>query len=118
MIIFGVHYSGVDLLLSCLTLGNWPSDWLFSFHWIPVGIYLRFFFSSGRTVGAFKIDLDRRLAAIFCQGFDDCSSIESCAKVRVGGDPALTESSSQQHRDAENDGRDGLIVQPHSQVKS
>lgn len=55
MIIFGVHYSGVDLLLSCLTLGNWPSDWLFSFHWIPVGIYLRFFFSSGRTVGAFKI---------------------------------------------------------------
>lgn len=63
-------------------------------------------------------DLDRRLAAIFCQGFDDCSSIESCAKVRVGGDPALTESSSQQHRDAENDGRDGLIVQPHLQVKS
>nr|XP_060503678.1 dynein axonemal heavy chain 17 [Panthera onca] len=25
-------------------------------------------------------DLDRRLATIFCQGFDDCSSIESCAK--------------------------------------
>ena len=29
-------------------------------------------------------DLDRRLATIFCQGFDDCSSIESCAKVGVG----------------------------------
>ncbi|CAD7668337.1 unnamed protein product [Nyctereutes procyonoides] len=26
-------------------------------------------------------DLDRRLATIFCQGFDDCSSIESCAKL-------------------------------------
>ncbi|GAB5581369.1 dynein axonemal heavy chain 17 isoform X1 [Prionailurus iriomotensis] len=25
-------------------------------------------------------DLDRRLATIFCQGFDDCSSIESCSK--------------------------------------
>lgn len=29
-------------------------------------------------------DLDRRLATIFCRGFDDCSSIESCAKVGVG----------------------------------
>uniref|UniRef100_A0A4X1UMV0 Dynein axonemal heavy chain 17 n=1 Tax=Sus scrofa TaxID=9823 RepID=A0A4X1UMV0_PIG len=26
-------------------------------------------------------DLDRRLATIFCQGFDDCSSIESCARL-------------------------------------
>ncbi|XP_027968229.1 dynein heavy chain 17, axonemal [Eumetopias jubatus] len=26
-------------------------------------------------------DLDRRLATIFCQGFDDCRSIESCAKL-------------------------------------
>uniref|UniRef100_A0A667HHJ3 Dynein axonemal heavy chain 17 n=1 Tax=Lynx canadensis TaxID=61383 RepID=A0A667HHJ3_LYNCA len=26
-------------------------------------------------------DLDRRLATIFCQGFDACSSIESCAKL-------------------------------------
>ncbi|XP_059853521.1 dynein axonemal heavy chain 17 [Delphinus delphis] len=26
-------------------------------------------------------DLDRRLATIFCQGFDDCCSIESCAKL-------------------------------------
>uniref|UniRef100_A0A2K5MWZ2 Dynein axonemal heavy chain 17 n=1 Tax=Cercocebus atys TaxID=9531 RepID=A0A2K5MWZ2_CERAT len=26
-------------------------------------------------------DLDRRLAAIFCQGFEDCSSIESSAKL-------------------------------------
>ncbi|XP_039082400.1 dynein heavy chain 17, axonemal [Hyaena hyaena] len=26
-------------------------------------------------------DLDRRLATIFCQGFDDCNSIESCAKL-------------------------------------
>uniref|UniRef100_A0A8C9JNR1 Dynein axonemal heavy chain 17 n=1 Tax=Panthera tigris altaica TaxID=74533 RepID=A0A8C9JNR1_PANTA len=26
-------------------------------------------------------DLDRRLATIFCRGFDDCSSIESCAKL-------------------------------------
>lgn len=31
-------------------------------------------------------DLDRRLATIFCQAFDDCTSIESCAKVGVGGD--------------------------------
>lgn len=30
-------------------------------------------------------DLDRRLATIFCQAFDDCNSIESCAKVRGGG---------------------------------
>lgn len=29
-------------------------------------------------------DLDRRLATIFCQAFDDCSSIESGAKVGVG----------------------------------
>ncbi|XP_028375908.1 LOW QUALITY PROTEIN: dynein heavy chain 17, axonemal [Phyllostomus discolor] len=26
-------------------------------------------------------DLDRRLATIFCQGFDDCNSIETCAKL-------------------------------------
>uniref|UniRef100_A0A452UEG0 Dynein axonemal heavy chain 17 n=1 Tax=Ursus maritimus TaxID=29073 RepID=A0A452UEG0_URSMA len=26
-------------------------------------------------------DLDRRLATIFCQAFDDCTSIESCAKL-------------------------------------
>ncbi|XP_039715553.1 dynein axonemal heavy chain 17 isoform X4 [Pteropus medius] len=26
-------------------------------------------------------DLDRRLATIFCQAFDDCNSIESCAKL-------------------------------------
>ncbi|XP_037666336.1 dynein heavy chain 17, axonemal [Choloepus didactylus] len=26
-------------------------------------------------------DLDRRLATVFCQGFDDCSSIESCSKL-------------------------------------
>ncbi|XP_007535628.1 dynein axonemal heavy chain 17 [Erinaceus europaeus] len=26
-------------------------------------------------------DLDRRLATIFCQGFDDCNCIESCAKL-------------------------------------
>uniref|UniRef100_G3TNR2 Dynein axonemal heavy chain 17 n=1 Tax=Loxodonta africana TaxID=9785 RepID=G3TNR2_LOXAF len=26
-------------------------------------------------------DLDRRLATIFCQGFDDCPSIESCTKL-------------------------------------
>uniref|UniRef100_A0A8C8WRI9 Dynein axonemal heavy chain 17 n=1 Tax=Panthera leo TaxID=9689 RepID=A0A8C8WRI9_PANLE len=26
-------------------------------------------------------DLDRRLATIFCRGFDDCSSVESCAKL-------------------------------------
>lgn len=32
-------------------------------------------------------DLDRRLATIFCQGFDDCSSIESCAKVGAGRGP-------------------------------
>lgn len=32
-------------------------------------------------------DLDRRLATIFCQGFDGCSSIESCAKVGVGRGP-------------------------------
>lgn len=30
-------------------------------------------------------DLDRRLATIFCQAFDDCNSIESCAKVGAGG---------------------------------
>uniref|UniRef100_A0A8W4FMS4 Dynein axonemal heavy chain 17 n=1 Tax=Sus scrofa TaxID=9823 RepID=A0A8W4FMS4_PIG len=34
-------------------------------------------------------DLDRRLATIFCQGFDDCSSIESCARVRVAGVPSV-----------------------------
>ena len=47
-------------------------------------------------------DLDRRLATIFCQGFDDCNSIESSAKVGGGGECALTEDSSHQLRDAEN----------------
>ena len=55
MTIFGVHFSGVDLLLSCLTLGNWPSDWLLSFHRIPVGIYLRFFFLVWAYSRCFKI---------------------------------------------------------------
>lgn len=35
-------------------------------------------------------DLDRRLATIFCQGFDDCNSIESSTKVGAGGECALT----------------------------
>ena len=47
-------------------------------------------------------DLDRRLATIFCQGFDDCNSIESSAKVGAGGECALTEDSSHQLHDAEN----------------
>lgn len=34
-------------------------------------------------------DLDRRLATIFCQAFDDCNCIESSAKVGEQSCPAL-----------------------------
>lgn len=59
-------------------------------------------------------DLDRRLATIFCQAFDDCNSIESCAKVRgdSGGTPRGN-SAGQHPVDAENGGSkhpEGLLT--------